>query len=168
MSCTWHLKDFVLSRLWLLLCLSNRRLIQRLLDMLLERSWWEWAFFIPSLLLFMLMLKFLQLLEGIMLRLLEKLDSHLNSSFFVQISKIIVLYVLVVEELSMTFEHLLMVAVLNFFEQHFIHLQGILISKQRFGWRTVACLRSCLKCFGSSMNQYFNAGSSRELIAADC
>jgi hypothetical protein len=81
----------------------------------------------------MLMLKFLQLLEGIMLRLLEKLDSHLNSFLFIQISKIIVLYVLVVEELSMTFEHLLMVAVLNFFEQHFIHLQGILISKQRFG-----------------------------------
>jgi hypothetical protein len=81
----------------------------------------------------MLMLKFLQLLEGIMLRLLEKLDSHLNSFLFVQISKIIVLNVLVVEELSMTFEHLLMVAVLHFFEQHFINLQGILISKQRFG-----------------------------------
>jgi hypothetical protein len=62
----------------------------------------------------------------------------------------------------------LMVAVLHFFEQHFINLQGILISKQRFGWRKAACLRSCLKCFGSSMNQYFNAGSFRELIAADC
>jgi hypothetical protein len=78
------------------------------------------------------MLKFLQLLEGIMLRLLEKLDSHLNSFLFVQISKIIVLYVLVVEELTMTFEHLLMAAVLHLFEQHFINLQGILISKQRF------------------------------------